>query len=52
MFGDLNKNWRMRIKRELMQLSGYLHILTFFGISRLNWTDMVIEWRAREKSSI
>jgi hypothetical protein len=39
MFGDLNENWRMRIKKELMQLSGDLLILTFFRISRLNWTD-------------
>jgi hypothetical protein len=32
----INENWGMRYKKELMQLFGYLYILSFFSFSRLN----------------
>jgi len=37
----LIKNWRERYNKELMQLFEDLVTLSFFGICRLNWIDLV-----------
>jgi hypothetical protein len=37
----VNENWRKRYNEILMQLFGDLDILSFVGISRLNWIGHV-----------
>jgi hypothetical protein len=34
----VNKNWRKRYKKELLQLFGDFDVHSFVGISQLNWT--------------
>ena len=45
----MNENWRRRYNEELMQLSGDLDILSFVGISRLNWIGRVGRMDSKRK---
>ena len=47
-----NGNWRKRYNKELMQLFGDLYILSFIGISVLNWNDHVNTRRMDSKRNI
>jgi hypothetical protein len=54
MFGGIkvHENWRRRYNKELLQLFGYLDILSFVGISRLNWIGHVNRMDNKSKASI
>jgi hypothetical protein len=45
----VNGNWRKRYNEVLMQMFVTLDMLSFVGISRLNWMVMLIEWTVQEK---
>ena len=53
MFGGIkvNKNWRKRYNKELIQLFGDLDILPFFRISRLNLIAQVNRMESKIKVS-
>jgi hypothetical protein len=50
--GELNKDWRMRYNKELMQLFGGLDILSFVRVSRLNWIGHVNRMDSNIKVSL
>ena len=53
MFGGIkvNKNWRKRYNKELLQLFGDLDILSFVRVSRLNWISHVYRMNSKRKVS-
>ena len=54
MFGGIkvHENWRRRYNKELLQLFGYLDILSFVGISWLNWIGHANRINNKRKASI
>jgi hypothetical protein len=47
----VNENWRKRCNKELLQLLGYLDILSFARISKLNWLGHVKRKDSKRKVS-
>ena len=47
----VNKNWGKWYNKELMQLFGYLDILSFFRVSWLNWNGHVYWVNSKRKVS-
>jgi len=54
MFGgiEVHENWRRRYNEELLQLFGDLDILSFVGISQLNWIGHANRMYNKRKVSI
>jgi len=46
---NLSENWRKRYNKELIQLFGDLDILSFVGVSRLEWIGRVNRMDSKSK---